>query len=592
MGGQDRMANEEGVESNLGPTGRIWLLAAAAAVAATLLYAPTLTSSFLNWDDNVYVYDNPHLGQFDWQFVKWAFTNTYQKHWSPFLWLSLGFDHALWGFNPLGYHLSNIVLHGTNIFLVVLLSNGLLGHVRPDGKDNRWAAAAAGLLFGVHPLHVEAVAWVTSRKDLLYSVFYLASLLAYVRYVASAGYRRGWLYVLSVLAFLLSLMSKPMAVSLPAIILILDLYPFRRIKSASALVSIGLLEKLPFYLAGLVSSLMTYTSWKHSTTELAEKLLNETFPLASRVWIAFHSIIYYAGKTLLPTDLSAYHPMPTGSEAAHVAAPVALAVFLLVTCAVLVLIRRAPGLAVAWACYLIMIFPTLGIPHVFGVTTVADRFVYLALLALILPAVCGAGMVLKRSAGWRKTGVASLCILVLLTLTAMSVRQIGYWRDPVAFWDRIVAQNPGDFRATSNLGEAYNAVLDFDKAALCFSKAIAMNGYWPPAYYGLGVALSGLGREEEALGNLDKTIGLQQVIYSMERSTSSMSNLAFYYRARFQALGRLRRYQEAVEDFSRAAELSDTTPSTDILQGRRLAGEGQFEGAFMIFERSLAGVSP
>ncbi len=566
--------------------GRPWLPAAGAALAAFLLYAPTLAYGFLNWDDNFYVFANPYLGNFDWRFVKWAFTTTYIQHWSPLLWISLGIDHALWGMNPAGYHLTNVLLHGLNTFLTVLLSFALLGFVRPGGRTNAWLAAAAGLVFAAHPLHVEAVAWISSRKDQLYSFFYLAGLLAYAGYVSSAGRRRQGLYALSLLAFAFSLMSKPMAVTLPAVLLILDLYPFRRIRGASDALRIGLLEKVPFYLGSLALSVITVRSYKGLYPDEADRVLHElTFPAAVRAWTAVRAVVLYPWKAVLPFGLAAYQPMPMGSEAARVSYPGSLAAFIVVSAAVVWLARRLPGQAAAWACYLVMVFPTLGLTRVFGVTAVADRFVYLPLLALILPAVAGAGVLLDGPARRWRAPLAALGALWVLALGGLTLRQSGYWRDPVSFWSRNVEQNPQSYESMSNLAMAHYQERSFDRAALWFSRSIAVYGYRPYAHYGLGISLHGLGRTEEGLRSLDTAVAMQAAVYRYTKTGKAGNDLAEFHRARFQLLAHLGRYEAAVADFASYAELSGKVPPAVLAEGRRLAGSGRPGESVRLFER-------
>ena len=197
--------------------------------------------------------------------------------------------------------------------MVVLLCHRLLGFIRPR-KDNRWVAAAAGLLFGVHPLHVEPVVWIASRKDVLYACFFLASLLAYACFIATKRRSRWWLYFLSLVAFTLSLMSKPMAVSLPAILLVLDFYPFRRIRSIVALFAIGFVEKLPFYIVSLAIS--TATMATYSSTQISDNVTRELYgSLVVRTWGAFRAIAYYMQKALLP---STYRPITQCLRASRV----------------------------------------------------------------------------------------------------------------------------------------------------------------------------------------------------------------------------------------------------------------------------------
>ena len=241
-----------------------YYLGALVFVLTFVLYLPSLGHEFVEWDDSMYVFDNPHIRSFDLSFLKWAFTGFHAGNWHPLTWISHAVDYAIWGLNPLGHHLTNIVLHSVNTFAVVFLVMGLIRAVRErTSGDESWldekmmliTAGVTGLLFGLHPLHVESVAWVAERKDLLCALFYMLSLMAYTKYAqADSDETRGKeatllfsdkRYLYSLGFFILALLSKPMAVSLPAVLVILDWYPFGRIHSLKSFWK-SVINKLPF----------------------------------------------------------------------------------------------------------------------------------------------------------------------------------------------------------------------------------------------------------------------------------------------------------------------------------------------------------
>jgi hypothetical protein len=212
-----------------------YYVAAAVALLTLLVYLPALQNEFVDWDDNVYIFDNPYIRSLDMAFFKWAFWGFHAANWHPLTWASHALDYAVWGLNPLGHHLTSISLHALNTFLVVALVTRLLDAYntkqnRPALNDRMVliAAATTGLLFGLHPVHVESVAWVSERKDVLCALFFLLSLLSYLSYVSSNTQKT---YLLSLGFFVLALLSKPMAVTLPVVLLILDWYPYGRIRS-------------------------------------------------------------------------------------------------------------------------------------------------------------------------------------------------------------------------------------------------------------------------------------------------------------------------------------------------------------------------
>ncbi|NOX97016.1 MAG: hypothetical protein GXO98_02935, partial [Nitrospirae bacterium] len=254
---------------------KIWIVGLLIALTTLLVYLPTLNNNFVNWDDGEYVYDNPHIQSLDPELLKWTFTSFYAGNWHPLTWLSHALDYALWGLNPRGHHLTAIIFHSLNTFLVfILLIRLLVPFRKKTGKRERTSllkepslgkALAAGaitaLLFGLHPLHVESVAWVAERKDVLYAFFTLLSLLSYLRYISplSSLPRRSTFYGLSLFLFALALMSKPMAVTLPVVLVILDIYPLERLnlKAAGPAQRKVWIEKLPFLGLSLVSSIIT-----------------------------------------------------------------------------------------------------------------------------------------------------------------------------------------------------------------------------------------------------------------------------------------------------------------------------------------------
>ncbi|HEY6837179.1 MAG TPA: hypothetical protein VI389_00415, partial [Geobacteraceae bacterium] len=245
------------------PTRRtLAIIAAGIALVTFCIYLKTLQNGFLEWDDGTYVTENPHLSTFGPAFLSWAFFGSYAANWHPLTWISHALDYAVWGLDPRGHHLTNVILHAANTMLVTVLAvrladvaAGREGAAGGAGKEQLIAGAVTGLLFGLHPLHVESVAWVAERKDLLCAFFFLASVLAYLAYgrgTASreaAAFPRDRMYLASLGLFFLALLSKPMAVSLPLVLLILDGYPLRR-RNPRVLV----VEKLPFLALSAASS--------------------------------------------------------------------------------------------------------------------------------------------------------------------------------------------------------------------------------------------------------------------------------------------------------------------------------------------------
>ncbi|MDA8173669.1 MAG: hypothetical protein M0018_03650, partial [Nitrospiraceae bacterium] len=235
------------------------------AAATFLVYLRTLKNGFIDWDDGRYIYDNPHIHSLNVSFLKWAFSGFYFSNWHPLTWISHAMDYAVWGLNPMGHHLTGILLHSANAFIVVILAIRLMEAWEKakgerdvaflEGNGKLIAGVVTGLIFGLHPLHVESVAWASERKDLLCALFFLLSILAYIKY-AIIPHPGPLPYLLALAFFALALMSKPMAVSLPLVLLILDWFPLGRIFSFKSFRA-AFTEKLPFIALSLGGSALT-----------------------------------------------------------------------------------------------------------------------------------------------------------------------------------------------------------------------------------------------------------------------------------------------------------------------------------------------
>ncbi len=328
-----------------------YALAGLISLTTFVVYLSSLQNAFVLWDDEYYVLENPHIRSFDLNFFKWAFFDFYAANWHPLTWISHALDYAVWGLDPMGHHLTNNILHAVNTFLVVLLvvrllasrqadkltsSPGTSVSAEPPGADNsrftihdsRFALIAAGvtgLLFGLHPIHVESVAWVAERKDLLCALFYLLCIMEYARYADSTTppspsylfspanppecgkkkWQRRWRYLSALSFFILALLSKPMAVTLPFVLLILDWYPLQRIISLRTFKT-AFIEKLPFIALSISSSILTILAQKAGGTIATI----EAIPLSTRMLVAAKSLVAYIWKMIVPVHLLPYYPYP------------------------------------------------------------------------------------------------------------------------------------------------------------------------------------------------------------------------------------------------------------------------------------------
>ena len=466
---------------------RLWVLSAAVAFIGVVVYLRSLANGFTNWDDLGYVVENSHLGPLDGRFLLWGFTTFQQGNWHPLTWLSLGIDHALFGIDPLGYHLANVLLHGMTALTVVLLVGTLFDRAL-GACDSRGlvAAAVAGLVFVVHPLHVESVAWVSERKDVLCGFFYVLAVLCYLRFAEHHSRAR---YLASLGAFALALLAKPMAVSLPLVLLILDAYPLARLTRPGW--TRVVVEKFPFVALGIASSVVTIVAQSRAGAVLPMRYVG----LGSRLWGAQRALGFYLAKTVLPIDLVPVYPLEHGVSPWRWDFLLSLTLVLGASATAVVMRRRAPLVGALCASYLVMLLPVLGLVQV-GEQAAADRYMYLPLLA---PAIGLAAVAVRVWQGGRhaRTALMVTVLVAVAGLSILTIRQIGVWRDTPTLWAWVVEKQPDVALAHYNLGEYLRKMGDLDGAARCWRRAVEIEPAfsWP---------LNMLGNLAEQRGALDE----------------------------------------------------------------------------------------
>lgn len=423
---------------------RASLTAATVALVVCLIHLPAVNGGFVNWDDPIYVSREP-LGRA----LPAAFTTMHASgNWHPLTTLSHALDHAWWRLRPAGHHLTSVVLHGLNAGLVVLLVCSLWqlrARAQPSRRSPLLLAALTGLLWALHPLRVEAVAWISERKELLCSLFYLLGLLGYLRYAAATRWR--W-YVAALACLALALLSKPMAVSFPLVLLVLDAYPLRRLHGP--MLGRALVEKLPFALLAAASALVTLHAQRASG---AMRALAEV-ALPTRAAVALQSTVGYLGKTLLPSALHALYAYPQGVSLGSWQLALAVLVLMLLALAATRLVRRQACFAAALASYLVMLLPVLGIVQV-GPQAMADRYTYLPGIPLAL-LFAAALAVLREQLSPPLRGLMAVPLVALLcALAALTFHQITAWRNSETLWSQVLAHDPGNTEAHNSRADYY-----------------------------------------------------------------------------------------------------------------------------------------
>jgi tetratricopeptide (TPR) repeat protein len=467
-----------------------------------LLFLPALQNDFVNWDDNEYVYENTHIRSLDLKSIQWMFTSFHAANWHPLTWLSHTADYAMWGLNPLGHHLTSILFHGLNTFLVVVLITRLirLRHNTSFKQEHALiAAAVTGLLFGIHPVHVESVAWVSERKDVLYAFFYLLSILSYLRYRSSQK-RRALSYSVCLFFFILSLMSKPMAVTLPFVLILLDWYPLGRIDFTSLFPSGRrvLREKLPFFSLSIASSVLTLMAQRKGEAFTSVNLLH----LDERILIAVRALIFYLYKMVLPLNLASFYPYSSKISFIEFEYVVPFAIVSIISILSIYFFRKQKILSVAWIYYIVTMLPVLGIIQV-GDQAAADRYTYLPSLGPFLLAGLGAAYV------WRKTIeknrllikmlLISLSLVVLINLITDSSKQIKTWKNSRTLWNRELEIYPNVALAYIKLGITYYYEGHFKIAIEHYQKALDINPRYLEAHNNIGLAYFNSGFIDRAI---------------------------------------------------------------------------------------------
>ena len=455
--------------------------------AVLVIYGQTGGYDFISYDDRTYVMNNPAIRNgITWESLRWAFTATYASNWHPLTWVSYMADYRFFGLNPKGYHVVNVVLHAANTVIVFLVLRVITGAV--------WPSAFVAALFGVHPLHVESVAWVAERKDVLSTLCWLLTMWAYARYAEHKSL--GW-YLAALGLFVLGLMAKPMLVTLPFVLLLLDWWPLRRIVFSSGeppREPLGrlMLEKVPFMVLAAVSSVLTVIA--QSSGGAVATL--ERFPIDVRLMSAVVSYVAYLQKTVWPVGLSVHYPHPGSALSVWMVLAAAI-ILLAVTAAAIRWARSRPYVVVGWLWYLGTLVPVIGLVQV-GDQAMADRYTYVPLIGVFIAVAWGARDLASRwrSARW---AVPWLATVLLVVLTVAAWNQVRYWRDSITLYEHAVSVVEGDPLLHYNLANELRERGRLAEAAQHYEEALRFDPNHAAAHTNLGPILAQQGRLDDAI---------------------------------------------------------------------------------------------
>jgi Tfp pilus assembly protein PilF len=540
--------------------------------------------AFINYDDTLYVTSNAQVQTgLSWTSVRWAFTTVEAANWHPITWLSHLLDYQLYGLEPEGHHLISLMIHVANVLVLFWVLQWITRAL--------WPSAFVAALFALHPLNVESVAWVAERKNLLSTLFWILTIAAYAWYARAPGWKR---YLLVMLSFALGLMSKPMVITMPFALLLLDYWPLGRLaarpsgkensddiplkakrkpplvvpdrystRSATGL----LLEKVPLFLLVVASGIITVMAQQNSGTVGS----TEQFPVGVRMENALVSYAVYLQKTIWPSGLAVFYPHP---KALLPLWQPALAAFVLLAITGLAIwgARHHRYLPVGWLWYLGTLVPVIGLVQV-GAQSRADRYAYLPLIGVFIVIAWGTAELAKRlrvAPYW----LPAVAICVLLVFGILTRHNLSYWHDSVSLFTHAQNVTRDNYIADNNLGEALAQQGNVDRAFAEFSKAIAANPAYDQAHQNMGMALVQQRKLDQAVVEFRKTVELNPKSYDAYNKLGA-------------ALLNLGQLDEAMVCFSKALEISPDFAPALVNMGTVLEKQGKTDQALESYTHAV-----
>ncbi|KPJ57977.1 MAG: hypothetical protein AMJ42_04140 [Deltaproteobacteria bacterium DG_8] len=568
----------------------IWFVGLLVFLVTFLVYTPALKNGFVNWDDTLYIVENEHIRSLDLQSLYWMFTTFHAGFWFPLTWFSHALDYALWGLDPGMHHLTNIVLHGLNTLLVFFLALGLFLRTKVnDGtlssKINSVTSNQAlivgsvtALLFGLHPLRVESVAWATERKDLLCAFFVLLGLLSYLSYALSTHGKSHWFWFnISLFLFILALMSKPMAVTFPVVILLLDFYPLKRLSGNSPKKLSVMLEKTPFFILSIIFSVLAIITQK---TGGAIRNLEELY-FTARLLNALKAVVFYMIKMLWSTQLVPLYRLPSVINPLDLQYLLSGGVVLGITGMCLWMMReKKPLWLTAWLYYLVTLLPVIGIVQV-GLHSAADRFTYLPSLSFSLIFGLSVTWIWNRISVSRQKvvfrGLVLFCIFVVISILGyLTINQIKIWRNSKTMWASVIQAFPDMVpEAYYGLGLFYYERGRLDEAISEFEHSIALSPNYAPAHYNLGNTYVRKGMLDKAISEFKRAIALGS------NTADVHNNLGGCY-------GQKGRLDEAISEFKQAIDINPSFEDACVNLGLTYYKKGELDKAIYEYKKAIS----
>ena len=554
-----------------------------------LVFGQTLSHEFVNFDDHVYVYENPVItGGLTLPGIIWAFTHSHARNWHPLTTISHMLDCQLFGLNAGGHHFTNVFLHTIAVVLLFLVLRQMTGGPRRTGSV--WPSAFVAALFAIHPLHVESVAWISERKDVLSGVFFMLTLGAYVRYARRPSVAR---YIMMSILFACGLMSKPMLVTLPFVLLLLDYWPLgrgrgmeisgersevrreRSVVSGRWSVVRGLVvEKIPLLALSAASCLATLLGQRQAAGSI------DQLPFAWRVNNAIVTCVAYIWQMLWPVKLAVFYPHPDNRLLLWQIF-LALALLIAITVAVIASRQKRPYLMTGWLWYLGMLVPVIGLVQV-GEQARADRYTYLPQVGLYLALTW---TIVDLSASWRRRreilGVAAAVVITALTWRAWI--QASYWKNSETLWTHTLAVTSDNDVAHNNLGFIFLRRGELDEAISHFQTALNIRADNPQTHYNLGSALV-----HNNLGNaLVRKKLVDEAITHYEKAVELRPDYADGHYNLGSALLQKGRIDEAIAHWQKTLSIQPNDAEAHTTLGDALLRKGEIGQAIAHYEKAL-----
>ena len=521
---------------------------------------------FVNFDDDLYVFENQHVQEgLTLKNIVWAFTTTHASNWHPLTWLSHMLDYQLFGLNPGRHHRTNLLFHIANTLLLFYVFRKMTG--------NLWQSAFVAALFALHPLHVESVAWVSERKDVLSAFFWMLTMWGYIRYVERPKLGR---YLWVVLFFILGLMSKPMLVTLPFVLLLLDYWPLNRLQidpsgtignSQLRLTDLRLVwEKLPLFFLVAVSSAITFYAQKHGGAVASLDVI----PFQARIANALVSYASYIGKMIYPFKLAVPYPHPGTFPWWQITEACLLLLF--ISLLTIRAIKQKPYFFVGWLWYIGTLVPVIGLVQV-GSQSMADRYTYVPFVGLFFIIAWG---VPELIAQWRykKIWLATMAGVLVSILMPATWKQVGYWKNSITLFEHTLQVTSNNFASHNNLGLALEKLGRTKDAIEHYLQALRIKPDSVDAHNNIGNALFKQGKDSEALTYFNQALRLNP------KCVAAYNSLAV-------AFIRMGKTDEAIAFLQKALQINPNDPDAHVNLGGALVQTGRIDEAIVHFRKAL-----